>query len=80
MANQINTLLNIVNKLKIREIKTRQYQNENIDDINKVSEQYKKRIKNNCKALEEIYQNINNTLAELKKSEYYILSKTISDQ
>ena len=80
MANQINTLLNIVNKLKIREIKTRQNPNENIDGINKASEDYKKRIKNNCKALEEIYQNINNTLAELKKSEYYILSKTISDQ
>ena len=80
MANQINTLLNIVNKLKIREIKTRQNPSENIDGINKVNEDYKKRIKTNCKALEEIYQNINNTLAELKKSEYYILSKTICDQ
>ena len=80
MANQINTLLNIVNKLKIKEIKTRQNPDENIDTINKVSEEYKKRIKYNCKALEEIYQNINNTLVELKKSEYNIIYKKICDK
>ena len=94
IANEINTLLNIVNKLKIKEIKN--YPQKNTDDSIKINdeipnndiegcfqkkrEHYKKnqkKLKNDLKFLEELNQNINNTIFEMKKSEFYLLSKKI---
>ena len=79
ITNEISTLLNIVNKLKIKEIKLKNGP-EKITEIVKKEEMlkdYEKNRKNNCKKLEEIYQNINNTLLDLKKSEFYLQSKKI---
>ena len=62
MANEINTLLNVVNKLKIRELKVR-HSPEKITDITDKEEklmELEKIRKRNCKYLEDIYQNINN--------------------
>ena len=79
MANEINTLLNVVNKLKIRELKVR-HSPEKITDITDKEEklmELEKIRKRNCKYLEDIYQNINNTLLELKNSEFYLMAKKI---
>ena len=79
MANEINTLLNVVNKLKIRELKVR-HSPEKITDITNKEEklmELEKIRKRNCKCLEDIYQNINNTLLELKNSEFYLMAKKI---
>ena len=83
MANEINTLLNVVHKLKIRELKMINYKRENIDPIF-IGEQENARLKNdifknNCKKLEDLYQNINNTLNDMKKSEFYVMCKKICD-
>ena len=83
MANEINTLLNVVHKLKIRELKMINYKRENIDLISfgeKENARLKNDIfKNNCKKLEDLYQNINNTLNDMKKSEFYVMCKKICD-
>ena len=79
MANEINTLLNVVNKLKIRELKVR-HSPEKITDITDKEEklmELEKIRKRNCKYLEDVYQNINNTLLELKNSEFYLMAKKI---
>ena len=79
MANEINVLLNIVNKLKIKELKLKNGP-EKITEIVKKEEllkEYEKSRKKNCKYLEDIYQNINNSLIELKKTEFYLQSKKI---
>ena len=70
MANEINTLLNIVNKLKIKELQLKNVPDKFIDIIKEeeMLKEYEKVKKKNCKYLEEIYQNINNTLMELKKT------------
>ena len=83
MANEINTLLNVVHKLKIRELKMINYKRENIDPIF-IVEQENARLKNdifknNCKKLEDLYQNINNTLNDMKKSEFYVMCKKICE-
>ena len=83
MANEINTLLNVVHKLKIRELKMINYKRENIDPIF-IGEQENARLKNdifknNCKKLEDLYQNINNTLNDMKKSEFYVMCKKICE-
>ena len=79
MANRINTLLNVVNKMKIRELKAKKSA-ENFEDIIKKEEKLNKLEKirkANIKYMEEIYQNINNTLVELKSSEFYLMSKKL---
>ena len=82
MANEINTLLNIVNKLKIKELQLKNVPDKFIDIIKEeeMLKEYEKKKKKNCKYLEEIYQNINNTLMELKKTEFYIMAKKIIDE
>ena len=82
MANEINTLLNIVNKLKIKELQLKNVPDKFIDIIKEeeMLKEYEKVKKKNCKYLEDIYQNINNTLMELKKTEFYILAKKIIDE
>jgi hypothetical protein len=82
MANEINTLLNIVNKLKIKELQLKNGPDKFIDIIKEeeMLKEYEKVKKKNCKYLEDIYQNINNTLMELKKTEFYILAKKIIDE
>ena len=82
MANEINTLLNIVNKLKVKELQLKNVPDKFIDIIKEeeMLKEYEKVKKKNCKYLEEIYQNINNTLVELKKTEFYIQSKKIIDE
>ena len=82
MANEINTLLNIVNKLKIKELQLKNVPDKFIDIIKEeeMLKEYEKAKKKNCKYLEDIYQNINNTLMELKKTEFYIMAKKIIDE
>lgn len=82
MANEINTLLNIVNKLKVKELQLKNVPDKFIDIIKEeeMLKEYEKVKKKNCKYLEEIYQNINNTLMELKKTEFYIMAKKIIDE
>jgi hypothetical protein len=82
MANEINTLLNIVNKLKVKELQLKNVPDKFIDIIKEeeMLKEYEKVKKKNCKYLEDIYQNINNTLMELKKTEFYILAKKIIDE
>jgi len=82
IANEINTLLNVVNKLKIKELKSKNVPDNFIEIVQKeeMLKETEKAKKKNCKYLEEIYQNINNTLVELKKTEFYIQSKKIIDE
>ena len=78
MANEINTLLNIVNKLKIKEFKN--YEQKNKEDFEMFLQRKameNKNYKNKIKKLEDLYQNISNTLVDLKKSEYYPLIKKL---
>ena len=88
MGNEINKLLNIVNKLKIKEIKNLPQKNIDTElsdnDIElylkekKVQyEQNQKKIKINIKCLEDLNQNINDTLLEMRKSEFYLMSRKI---
>ena len=88
MANEINSLLNVVNKLKIKELKKKNHLKEtqqkieeidiNIDPIKqKEKEKERKKFNDNLQKTMDIYQNINNELADLKKSEFYIMSKRI---
>ena len=88
MGNEINKLLNIVNKLKIKEIKNLPQKNidtELSDDgvelcLKKkkdLYEQNQKKIKINIKCLEDLNQNINDTLLEMRKSEFYLMSRKI---
>ena len=88
MANEINLLLNVVNKLKIKELKKKNHLKEtqqkieeidiNIDPIKqKEKEKERKKFNDNLQKTMDIYQNINNELADLKKSEFYTMSKRI---
>ena len=88
MANEINSLLNVVNKLKIKELKKKNHLKEtqqkieeidiNIDPIKqKEKEKEKKKFNDYLQKTMDIYQNINNELADLKKSEFYTMSKRI---
>ena len=88
MANEINSLLNVVNKLKIKELKKKNHLKEthqkieeidiNIDPIKqKEKEKERKKFNDNLQKTMDIYQNINNELADLKKSEFYTMSKRI---
>lgn len=88
MANEINSLLNVVNKLKIKELKKNNHLKEtqqkieeidiNIDPIKqKEKEKERKKFNDNLQKTMDIYQNINNELADLKKSEFYTMSKRI---
>ena len=88
MANEINSLLNVVNKLKIKELKKKNHLKEtqqkieeidiNIDPIKqKEKEKERKKFNDNLQKIIDIYQNINNELADLKKSEFYTMSKRI---
>ena len=81
MANEINTLLNIVNKLKIKEFKN--YEQKNKEDFEMFLQRKameNKNCKNKIKKLEDLYQNISNTLFDLKKSEYYPLIKKLEEK
>ena len=81
MANEINTLLNIVNKLKIKEFKN--YEQKNKEDFEMFLQRKameNKNYKNKIKKLEDLYQNISNTLFDLKKSEYYPLIKKLEEK
>ncbi len=81
MANEINTLLNIVNKLKIKEFKT--YEQKNKEDFEMFLQRKameNKNYKNKIKKLEDLYQNISNNLFDLKKSEYYPLIKKLEEK
>ena len=88
MANEINSLLNVVNKLKIKELKKKNHLKEtqqkieeidiNIEPIKqKEKEKERKKFNDNLQKTMDIYQNINNELADLKKSEFYTMSKRI---
>ena len=88
MGNEINKLLNIVNKLKIKEIKNLPQKNIDTElsdnDIElylkkkkDLYEQNQKKIKINIKCLEDLNQNINDTLLEMRKSEFYLMSRKI---
>ena len=88
MANEINSLINVVNKLKIKELKKKNHLKEtqqkieeidiNIDPIKqKEKEKERKKFNDNLQKTMDIYQNINNELADLKKSEFYTMSKRI---
>ena len=88
MANEINSLLNVVNKLKIKELKKKNHLKETQQkieeiDINivpikqKEKEKERKKFNDNLQKTMDIYQNINNELADLKKSEFYTMSKRI---
>ena len=88
MANEINSLLNVVNKLKIKELIKKNHLKEtqqkieeidiNIDPIKqKEKEKERKKFNDNLQKTMDIYQNINNELADLKKSEFYTMSKRI---
>jgi hypothetical protein len=80
IANEINTLLNVINKLKIKELKKKKVETEkNKIQYEKDREKEKEREKNRNvlqKAID-TYQNINNYLTDLKKTDFYIMSKKI---
>jgi len=80
IANEINTLLNVINKLKIKELKKEKVEPEkNKIQFEKDREKEKEREKNRNvlqKAID-TYQNINNYLTDLKKTDFYIMSKKI---
>ena len=62
IANEINTLLNVINKLKIKELKKEKEREKNRNVLQKAID---------------TYQNINNYLTDLKKTDFYIMSKKI---
>ena len=75
MANEINTLLNIVNKMKFRELK---YQEE--ESINEGKQKVinlNNNIVEKLKKLTEIHENVENHLMEMKKSTFYVMAKYI---
>ena len=80
IANEINTLLNVINKLKIKELKKEKVEPEkNKIQFEKDREKEKERERNRNvlqKAID-TYQNINNYLTDLKKTDFYIMSKKI---
>ena len=80
IANEINTFLNVINKLKIKELKKEKVEPEkNKIQYEKDREKEKEREKNRNvlqKAID-TYQNINNYLTDLKKTDFYIMSKKI---
>ena len=80
IANEINTLLNVINKLKIKELKKEKVEPEkNKIQYEKDREKEKEREKNRNvlqKAID-TYQNINNYLTDLKKTDFYVMSKKI---
>ena len=80
IANEINTLLNVINKLKIKELKKEKVEPEkNKIQYEKDREKKKEREKNRNALQKAIdtYQNINNYLTDLKKTDFYIMSKKI---
>ena len=81
IANEINTLLNVINKLKIKELKKKKVETEkNKIQYEKDREKEKEREKNRNVFLQkaiDTYQNINNYLTDLKKTDFYIMSKKI---
>ena len=81
IANEINTLLNVINKLKIKELKKEKVEPEkNKIQFEKDREKEKEREKNRNVFLQkaiDTYQNINNYLTDLKKTDFYIMSKKI---
>ena len=81
IANEINTLLNVINKLKIKELKKEKVEPEkNKIQYEKDREKEKEREKNRNVFLQkaiDTYQNINNYLTDLKKTDFYIMSKKI---
>ena len=81
IANEINTLLNVINKLKIKELKKEKVEPEkNKIQFEKDREKEKEREKNRNVFLHnaiDTYQNINNYLTDLKKTDFYIMSKKI---
>ena len=79
IANELNTLLNVINKLKIKELKKKKVE----PDKNKIQLEKEKERENDKNFLRkslDTYQNINNTLADLKKTEFYVMSKKISGE
>jgi len=81
IANELNTLLNVINKLKIKELKKKKVEPEkNKIQFEKEKEKEREKDKYFLKKTIDTYQNINNTLTELKKTEFYIISKKISGE
>ena len=62
MANEINTLLNIVNKMKFRELKNQEQKEKNECHISN------SQIAENLKKIAELDQNIGTSLLEMKKT------------
>ena len=75
MANEINTLLNLVNKMKFKELNYQEFEQKN-----ESCHQTKKKIIEKLKSLAQIHENVENQLLEMKKSNFghmmnYILRK-----
>ena len=75
MANEINTLLNLVNKMKFKELNYQEFEQKN-----ESCHQTKKTIIEKLKTLAQIHENVENQLFEMKKSTFahmmnYILPK-----
>ena len=73
ITNEINTLLNIVNKMKFRELKRQEILPQASDALNN-------KIIESLKKITEIHENIENNLMELKKSPYAIMAKCICNK
>ena len=73
ITNEINTLLNIVNKMKFRELKRQEI----FPQSNEVSNND---IVESLKKLTEIHENVENHLMDLKKSPYANMAKCICNK
>ena len=73
ITNEINTLLNIVNKMKFRELKRQEILPQSTEVANNV-------IVESLKKLTEIHENVENHLMDLKKSQYFIMAKCICNK
>ena len=76
IANEINILLNVINKLKIKELKKKKVESEKNKTPHE-KEKEREKFKGFLQKTNDNYQNINNLLADLKKTEFYIMSKKI---
>ena len=72
ISNEINTLLNIVNKMKFREIRLKE-----AGQMNDMNNNHNKIIVDSLKKLTDIHENIENYLMETKKSYIATMAKYI---
>ena len=73
ITNEINTLLNIVNKMKFKELKRQEILPQSTEVANNA-------IVESLKKLTEIHENVENHLMELKKLPYAIMAKCICNK